>query len=110
MEDAVNWTAVKKEAALCFRATREHVTQLELSQQFLATGDMIVRERLVVAAEAEAANEMPVVNRLKLLPHHLLSLCQFVDKQHSEGRTGRNSKAQNFIPVTFEIEIRQQSA
>jgi hypothetical protein len=44
-----------------------------------------------------------------LLPHHLLSLCQWVDKQHSEGRTVTNSKARNFIRITFEIEVTQRS-
>jgi hypothetical protein len=82
----------------------------ELRQQFLVSGKVVVRERLVVIAPEPAADEMPVMNyRAKLSPHHLLSLCQWVDRQHSEGRTVTNSKAQNFIRITFEIEITQRS-
>ena len=45
-------------------------------------------------AREEAAEEVAVRNRSKLLTHHLLALiCQWIDRQHSEGRTVTNSKA-----------------
>jgi hypothetical protein len=71
-------------------------------------GAVLVRERVApeVANDAAAA---AATNRSKLLPHHLLSLCQWTDKQNAEGRTVTNSKAQNFIRVTFEIEVTNRS-
>jgi hypothetical protein len=66
-----------------------------------------VRERVApkIADDAAAA----VTNRSKLLPHHLLSLCQCLEEQHAEGRAVTNSKAQNFIRITFEIEVTNRS-
>jgi hypothetical protein len=108
VKDTINWTTVENEVASSFGARRGHVA--ELRQQFLVSGEVLVRERSVVVAPEPAADEIPVMNyRAKLLPHHLLSLCQWVDRQHSEGRTVTNSKAQNFIRITFEIEITQRS-
>jgi hypothetical protein len=109
VQDAVNWTTVEKEAASSFGATRAHVVEL---RQFLVSGEVIVRERLVVVAAEPAAapDERPAMNNgAKLSPHHLPSLCHWVDRQRSEGSTVTNSKAHDFLPVTFEIEVTQRS-
>jgi hypothetical protein len=83
--DTINWTAVENKAASAFGVRQEHVSQLQ--QQFLTTGEATVWERRVAALDGEAADATPAVgdNKAKLLPHHLLSRCQWVDKQRSEG-------------------------
>jgi hypothetical protein len=93
--DTINWTAVENKAASAFGVRQEHVSQLQ--QQFLTTGEATVWERRVAALDGEAADATPAVgdNKAKLLPHHLLSRCQWVDKQRSEGWTGTNSKARS---------------
>ena len=66
-------------------------------------------ERRIAASDGEAVDGIPVAGnkRSKLqLPHHSSSLCQqWVDQQHSEGRTVTNSKAQNFIRITCNIKV-----
>jgi hypothetical protein len=113
VQDNINWTTIEKEVAFSFGIKQEHVNDLR-EEEFLITGQVIVREKHAVEADVrdvvEAVQEIPVMrNRSKLMPNHLLSLCQWVDKQHSEGRSVTNSKAQNFIRITFEIEVTQRS-
>jgi hypothetical protein len=111
VQDTINWTTIEKEVSFSFGIKQEHVN--DLREEFLISGQVIVREKHAVEAEArdvEAVQEIPVMrNRSKLLPHHPLSLCQWVDKQHSEGRSVTNSKAHIFIHITFEINVTQRS-
>jgi transposase len=109
VQDHISWTTIEKKVAHSFSMKYEHVK--ELRQEFLVTGQVIVWKRKDVVTENVLDELVPIPprNRSKLLPHHLLSLCQWVDKQHGEGRSVTNSKVQNFIRITFEIEITRRS-
>ena len=119
-QENFNWTSIEREVAKTFQVGLEYVNNLR--REFLATGEVAVWERRGVLDAPDHAEEEELIApppvaiprnnhnpRSKLLPHHLLALCQWVDRQHGEGRTVTNSKAQNFIRITFEIEVTQRS-
>ena len=107
VQESLTWTTIEKEVATTFQVGPAYVKNLR--REFLATGQVRVWERRGVAEpdheEEEIIAPPPVAignnhnPRSKLLPHHLLALCRWVDRQHGEGRTVTNSKAQNFIPI-----------
>jgi hypothetical protein len=104
--DSINWTAVESKLASACGVKQERVNKLR--QQFLETGEVVVWERRVAELEEEAAHGAPVNCGSKLLPHHMLSACAWVDEQRSEGGSVTTFKAWNCICVTFEIEVTQR--
>jgi hypothetical protein len=65
VQDNINWTTIEKEVAFSFGIKQEHVN--DLREEFLITGQVIVREKHAVEAEArdvEAVQEIPVMRNI----------------------------------------------